>query len=523
MTDRSGGTGSHAESEASSVISPRVVKLTKRPVDLSFIVDEQERSRVGQALAMAPKSVLRPGQKPSRPIRRALLGYGGWPVDGASAFFDALSTKSENTEATYATSVAIWVRESQSAGLDPLYMDFDTLQEYRDEVRLGDHGVSPGTWNQGLHALKRFNDATVRAGHVPESLLDDSDWRALQLDEARIFWPRVVDPQVYRVFRSVGLSAMTLRGRMTHAGYAMRTPVRDRLYADFLLAHGLRRAEASHMTLFDLPRRRPGMRTNDMHIPASIAKWRSGRTVPEERSWAGRLEAYHDGEWFTTVETMQKALRRQRDRWLLVEHVDGRFEATQTRLTIRGRQNQKVLANLTKGERMSLVCTPDVARSIAREPGMGEALGAMKDSWIVPCGIFPGTRSPMIGPEAWSLTFRQANARVASALNEYGHPPGQRVTPHLLRHTYAVNTLIDLMTTISQEDREYLASISAARATDTAVLRRRYMNPLVAVQQRLGHRSLKTTIVYLQYSAAQADAGLVDRDSWIETFLEGAV
>ena len=130
---------------------------------------------------------------------------------------------------------------------------------------------------------------------------------------------------------------MTLEGRMSKTSYALRTPLRDVLYADFLLLHGTRRAEAAHLTLLDLPLRRDDHARNIGHLPANICKWGSGREFEEVAVWAQRLARYHGSEWLTTISESQKKLRRlQRSQQLLVvTDVSDRFDRG-TKLSIRG-------------------------------------------------------------------------------------------------------------------------------------------------------------------------------------------
>lgn len=499
------------------VLGPRVVKVRVGPFNLAYIADPDLRERTKAALASMPT---RPDGKPVKPIRRALLGEGGVPVPGGAAFFRNISGHRDGTENVYGSDLRMWVEACQSVGADPLFMDYDTLVEYRDDVRLDEDGVTAGTWNSGLPALRAFHDAALGDGLIPSPLMNDADWKRLRLTRRDVHWPRLVSKNDYMLFRSVGLNCLSFDGRMTKKAHALRTPVRDALFADFLVTHGVRRAEATHMTLLDLPRRVSGRRRNTGWIPGAIAKWGSGRRLEESIAWAQRLHTYHDTEWFITVETAQRALRRQHRNGMLmvVTKVARRFERN-TELTLQGAGGTRNLLTLTKEERRRLVCTAEVADELAREEGMSETLSMVARDWLVPLAIFPGTRAPMLSPEAWSMTFREANNRVDFALRTIGAPACERVTPHRLRHTFAVNTLSDLISEVKDADRAYLANLDEARRTDTAMIRRRFMNPLIEVQNLLGHRSMDTTLIYLNVLMNESQATIPFGDSWIEAFI----
>ncbi|TCJ21642.1 site-specific integrase [Nocardioides jejuensis] len=394
-------------------------------------------------------------------------------------------------------------------------MDLDVLLEYRDDVRFEHSGIAPSTWNGDVAALQLFHDSAVGAGIIKSPLMTARDWQRLRVADRSVRWPRVVEAEDYGRFRAVGLQGLDGHGRMTEAGLAMRTPVRDALYADFLVSHGCRRAEASHLTLLDLPARVPSRAFNTGFLPPEICKWGSGRELEESAAWASRLAVYQETEWFLTVEIAQSALRRLSSAGDLVVVTDvARRGQRDCGVLVKG-LGWRRLATLSKRQRTRLVATPDIIRRLGAEPGAGRTLSMVRDDWLIPLAAFPGTRTPMVGPEAWSMTFREANARVAACQGR----ESRRVTPHMLRHTFAVNTLSDLLRQVADADRAYLLNLDEARRTDTAMLRRRYQNPLLRVQRLLGHKNLETTLLYLQYLVQESQAAIPQGDSWIEHFL----
>ena len=136
----------------------------------------------------------------------------------------------------------------------------------------------------------------------------------------------------------------------------------------------------------------------------------------------------------------------------------------------------------------------------------------------MPLAVFPGTRFPMLMPEAWGQTFREANYRVDAALRQAGLPTAPRVTPHMLRHTFASRWLVAELKRIAIADSDYARSL---QDLDRAQIRRRFENPLLRLKNLLGHRHLSTTLIYLDYIAQQQSANMPG-GSWLELFLEGA-
>jgi integrase len=158
---------------------------------------------------------------------------------------------------------------------------------------------------------------------------------------------------------------------------------------------------------------------------------------------------------------------------------------------------------------------------------MGAALASVPGDWLAPLAAFPGTRSPMIAPEAWSMTFRDANARVAATRARAGLPEPHRITPHMLRHTFATEWLSAELKRIACDDADFARAIQGA---DAAQLRRRHFNPLLRIKSILGHRSLNTTLLYINYMCREElyinymcredETRQMPADSWIESFIE---
>lgn len=444
------------------------------PGDLDLTCIENPELRRRSAAALAVDSEGNRLQAPRR--KRTLFGGDGRPWDEGNLFLRKVRGKSIGTQKQYAGKLRIWKDTAEVDGTDPMDMTYDALEEYRDEVRmdLSQYNVIGSTWEIDLAAFYAFAKAHG---------LDTDMWEDLRIPNQSVRWPVVVDQDRYTQLTDTGLRGMALgTNRPGPAAESIQTPLRDTVYADHLLLHGDRRAEAAYLILLDLPERRTGRSHNPGYLPPNICKWGSGRVLHESSVWADRLKRFHDLEWPRLVAEAQRTFRRKntREELLVVTAVKGRFEVN-TEVNIAG-LGWRSIVGLSKEDRTMLVMTADVCRRIGREVGRSDALKKVKDDWLIPLAIFPGTRSPMVSPEGWGQTFRDANERVRDAVMaiDDGVEP-VRITPHILRHTYAVNWMVD--------------RISEARENPNAD----HEDKVLRLSELLGHKRKKTTEIYLTY------------------------
>ncbi|WP_114944324.1 hypothetical protein [Microvirga calopogonii] len=89
----------------------------------------------------------------------------------------------------------------------------------------------------------------------------------------------------------------------------------------------------------------------------------------------------------------------------------------------------------------------------------------------------------------WNAVFTQASKRLRTS-----SCPNVHVTPHVLRHTYAVYTLNNML-------RALLEVRSRRRHLDrrNEIYERIIGDPLYTLQRLLGHRAFRTTLKYLRY------------------------
>jgi integrase len=484
---------------------PKVIKtVAPDQLDLSLL-PATTADRVRAALSATP---------PVREGTQVFLLSDWEPWHTGNVFLNSIRAKADGTRNVYASTLRMWTDYALEVGVAPTALNLDNLLEYRDTVRLEEE-CSPSTWNDQLSHLRAAANAWAGAGLA--AMPPDSVWRDLRLTDTSIGWPRVVEAENYARFRN-GIQGLDLTGR-PHMEEPIKTAVRDVLYADFLVLHGPRRAEAAHLTLLELPPYDPDMALSPIDagvLPAIICKWGSGRDYQVTRRWVERLKTYHATEWWPQIEQAQRAFKRRSD-LLVVKDVRSRWTPGAARVVfVGGDAAGQTLATISKDKRRRLVMTGELAQQLGYEPGMGDSLQSVPSDWLVPLAVFPGTRTPMPVPEAWGTTFRDANDRVNYLVRSGDGPEPQRITPHMLRHTWAVNWLQTRMDELQDEDRDF----AMLRANgDAARIRRRYANPLLSLKQRLGHKSLDTTLIYLRYLTERASQSSIEEASWIEHYL----
>lgn len=98
-----------------------------------------------------------------------------------------------------------------------------------------------------------------------------------------------------------------------------------------------------------------------------------------------------------------------------------------------------------------------------------------------------------VQPNSWEVVFARAGRRCAAA----GWP--LHVSPHQLRHTFAVHMLAMLI--------QHRLRDATGEKTEASMegYRRLLGDPLQQVQRLLGHASLTTTTIYLDHIASRAD------------------
>lgn len=237
-------------------------------------------------------------------------------------------------------------------------------------------------------------------------------------------------------------------------------PERDYLYGLLLATTGLRREECAFLLNVEVPAP-DTMGSESIHVFDRLGKKQVVRSIYVTAQVAHAADLYRRTERHRVVLVAQRSLRANvRDGSLLV--IDDLIER-------RGKLYVAIGA-----QRIPLVQFSNKHRA--------QAVRVLDDGTIDPLALFVSRGGLPPGLERWNQLFADARERV----RHFGHrdqPPRHvHVTPHTIRHSYAVRMLAALM----KEGRQ--------RARDPYLL---LANPVLTVKELLGHASVQTTMHYL--------------------------
>ncbi|WP_448059070.1 tyrosine-type recombinase/integrase [Cellulomonas hominis] len=389
--------------------------------------------------------------------------------------------QSPATWSGYADDLVAWARFLRRLDLEPVD-DVEALgralSKYR-ELRLGggealdeEFGLlGPSAWNRAVAAMENFYDwaleqrlvtgkpfryksATVRRGSSEHAQLTQRNLAKARAGSGTATL-RSLAPDWADMFVDVGLGGQLPSGA-PDPSFRGRSAARNRALGALVRSSGLRRAEFSHLLVWELPRPAPDLDDPvGLNVPATIAKgskarstWASSRALDLVWDYIGleRDLAVSSSSWMP-------------DRPLVVTEPDERS----------GRINGKRVA-------WSKLSIAHRRRLIGPEGGSGL--------------LFVRSNGAPVDQRGWRDTFDSATARCQQFDSRFPH-----VTPHMLRHTFALETL-NLLTKNSMIRAQRLARVSGADPIVMAVLRRN--DALLILRDMLGHESVKTTEKYLR-------------------------
>ena len=383
--------------------------------------------------------------------------------------------------------ILVWLRFLGSVrGKTVWQADADDVGAYYRARRRSDaeFRISASTWNRAIASLDKLYRWAEREGLVERTPFTHRQvWRGSYGGRraviagrneayeraARRSDVRFVDLADYNAFRDIGLRGLTIEGAQ-RPGSRDRNGARNALFADLLVTTGLRLEEASFLLAAEIPVwDARAERQRRVELPAALTKGDRGRTMLLPRRLLPAFGAYMAVERASAATKF--AMRRG---WEAIERpiFIHRPPFAPTALQIAGGGTMD-LEVVTPEERARLIICADDGT-----PCEAAVL------WLTEVG------HPVL-PNSWEAIFARASRRCTDA----GIPV--RVSPHQLRHSFAVHMLAMLIQRRIPE--------AAAPAGAMEGYRQLLGDPLQQVQRLLGHSSLATTSIYLDHIATRAD------------------
>jgi site-specific recombinase XerD len=367
----------------------------------------------------------------------------------------------------------LWANRRQTNWREATTDDRAAYQRWRRRDPNGPH-VEGSTWWREVATVNRFYRWAVREGLVAESPIEQRPARGRRGRRGRDRWPEDEEtpaehphdarrhkitwlpPNSYRRWRDVGVRGYLPEG-LADASFRGRNATRNQAFCDLMLRTGLRLAEQTSLTRFELPELDPTRVHVPFWLPRWVAKWGSARWVYIPASVLRAVWDYMELERAEAVERARAAGRYEHlDDALLVD------DPSRPRVQVGGGRVE--VAKLDPEQRARLL----VATPQGLEPAM---------LWLREDGLPTTTK-------AWQGVFRDSNARCRR------HGVKLRAHPHMLRHSYAVITLERLqrghLRDLEQKNPEYRHSYQMI-----------FGDPLRWVSIRLGHATQETTMIYL--------------------------
>lgn len=333
-------------------------------------------------------------------------------------------------------------------------------------------------WDEGLLAGTPFSrNMTVAPGRDAARYAQRRS-RSFREPVARPHDMRFIGMDRFVVFRDVGLRARLPDGSPDPA-WRGHNGERDALFAELLTATGMRLAEASSLLPADLPRHDDKLlgdaRSCPVLLPPAICKGNKGREIRVPRRLLRRIDDYIAIERANAVARWRARCGWDRVRGpLYVSAWQGRSVMLGAAGEMPSRRRLDVMGS---GERARLVV-------LATDNAPAE-----------PAGLWLSDGGDSMRPAAWNAVFLRADARCRARDLDL------HVTPHMLRHTFAVHMLSLLI-------RAQIGAGMADYDRHGAVYRRVIGDPLQKLQRLLGHSSITSTYIYLD--SLEESRSLVD-------------
>lgn len=346
-----------------------------------------------------------------------------------------------------------WLLDHGEPKLDPAHARRSDLVEFRTQ-RQGE--VRDSTLRTQMGYLSAFFTYALEVGWIDRSPIPMWAGRNTLLPRGRTQrHARFMSPAQTRHFLTAGL-----RGQGATDADAPTYPERDYVYGLLLATTGLRREEGALVLNNEIPRTEafPG---NGIYPFARTGKKGVTRTIYLTAEVAHEIDFYRSAERTPLVTAAQPHLRRRLRAGDLI-----RLEPADD---LRGQPAVRRHGRV-------------IPTTALRDDERRHAVYVTDEGHVDPAVLLLSRRGFPPALRHWNALFVQARDRVHAGGDPDRPPAHIAVTPHTLRHTFAVRTLALLM------------SEGRRRTGDPYEL---LANPVETVKELLGHANLSTTHQYL--------------------------
>ena len=408
-----------------------------------------------------------------------------------------IGVRSTNSVRAYARDLVTWARflAERRGGKNVWKADRQDVIAFHRTRRLtvGPGQIAAASWNRSVTALETFygwawdegllagtpfsrNMTAAPARNVARSPQRRS--RSFREPGARPHDMRFIGMDRFVIFRDFGLRAHLPDGS-SDPTWRGHNGERDALFAELLTATGMRLAEASSLLPADLPRHDDKLlgdaRSCPVLLPPAICKGNKGREIRVPRRLLRRIDDY------IAIERANAVVRwRVRRGW----------DRVRSPLYVSAWQGRSVMLGATGAmpsrRRLDVMGPGERARLVVLAPNNAPA---------EPAGLWLSDAGDPMRPASWEAVFLRADARCRTLDLDL------HVTPHMLRHTFAVHMLSLLI-------QAQIGAGVADHDRHGAVYRRVIGDPLQKLQRLLGHSSITSTYIYLD--SLEESRSLVD-------------
>jgi site-specific recombinase XerD len=419
-----------------------------------------------------------------------ILGDDGSYDHHLNRFFRAcptLGVRSMNSLRAYARDILVWMRflQERCDGKSLWAACREDIAAFHEARRLSDppFRISAASWNRAVASLDKlyrwaldekiitsvpFAYRQSWAYPSKPALSQPGATNTARERGARKGDVRFLDLEGFKAFRDVGLRGRLPDGREDPA-WRGRNGERNALFAELLITTGLRLQEASSLMLMELP----DLASMQGQTAKSVAFRLAAATAKGGRGREIRLPV-------RLIAELRALVAIERDVSLGRNPRKGMVQLSERAIAVAGYEHRALRIGPPEcASRM----TVDQLSAADRHRLVDAATGAPLTLWLTEDG-----RSMSMA--AWEAVFLRASARC----REMGFRD-MHVTPHMLRHSFAVHMLNLLL-------REQIGWVTGeADRPFGAAWRRVIGDPLLKLQRLMGHARIESTYIYLDHLA----------------------